>query len=204
MAPEQILGKPVDQRTDLYALGCLLHKMLTGEPVFEHRSELMLPETLVLELLAKAPDDRPPHADEVWRRLASWPPERGDPATALTPLGRGRSAAFLPTPDGTGRAPGPLLGRVSTTRPTGVTHASAAHLPHEGTPSLQGTGRAFRNSPTVAAPMPAPPQRGIRSSQFVALRQRHPWSTAARRWPSDEPQQAEKRSQRGSALGATT
>ncbi|MEK8170896.1 serine/threonine-protein kinase [Streptomyces sp. M19] len=107
MAPEQILGKPVDHRTDLYALGCLLHKMLTGESVFEHRSELMLPglildhppiplsdlrpdtpsdlETLVLELLSKAPNDRPAHAGEVWRRLATWLPERGDPAAALTP-----------------------------------------------------------------------------------------------------------------------
>lgn len=38
-----------------------------------------------LELLSKAPDDRPAHAGEVWRRLATWLPERGDPAAALTP-----------------------------------------------------------------------------------------------------------------------
>ncbi|MEV4427716.1 serine/threonine-protein kinase [Streptomyces sp. NPDC049602] len=107
MAPEQVLCKPVDHRTDLYALGCLIHKMLTGDPVFEHRSELMLPglildstptplrdlrpdtpsdlEALVLELLAKDPRDRPAHAGEVWQRLAPWLPERGDPAAALTP-----------------------------------------------------------------------------------------------------------------------
>ncbi|MEU4108037.1 serine/threonine-protein kinase [Streptomyces sp. NPDC027717] len=107
MAPEQVLCKPVDHRTDLYALGCLTHKMLTGEPVFEHRSDLMLPglildcppiplrdlrpdvpsdlEALVLQLLAKDPRDRPAHAGEVWQRLAPWLPERGDPAAALTP-----------------------------------------------------------------------------------------------------------------------
>ncbi|WP_328671984.1 serine/threonine-protein kinase [Streptomyces sp. NBC_00328] len=107
MAPEQVLSKPVDHRTDLYALGCLLHKMLAGEPVFEHRSELMLPglildrpptplrdlrpetpgelEALVLQLLAKEPHRRPAHAGEVWQRLASWLPERGDPAAALVP-----------------------------------------------------------------------------------------------------------------------
>lgn len=107
MAPEQIKGKQVDQRTDLYALGCLLHKMLTGEPVFAHDSDLMLPglildhpptplrelrpetpgdlEELILQLLAKDPRARPAHAGEVWQRLAGWLPERGDPAAALTP-----------------------------------------------------------------------------------------------------------------------
>ena len=81
MAPEQIKGKQVDHRTDLYALGCLLHKMLTGEPVFAHDSDLMLPglildrpptplrelrpeipgdlEELILQLLSKDPRARP-------------------------------------------------------------------------------------------------------------------------------------------------
>ncbi|MFM9613228.1 serine/threonine-protein kinase [Streptomyces niveiscabiei] len=107
MAPEQVTGDPVDARTDLYALGCLIHEMLTGRPVFEHESSLAVPslhaeaeppplrhlrpdvpeeiETLVLELLAKKPADRPEHAGRVYQRLAAHTPAPGAPENALAP-----------------------------------------------------------------------------------------------------------------------
>ncbi|MET9555281.1 serine/threonine-protein kinase [Streptomyces sp. NPDC006645] len=107
MAPEQVRGAAVDRRTDLYALGCLLHEMVTGETLFSDESPLLVPslhhdaaptplrdlvpdvpaefESLVLELLAKEPDDRPAHAGEIYRRLAAWLPAAGSPESALVP-----------------------------------------------------------------------------------------------------------------------
>ncbi|WP_354642072.1 protein kinase domain-containing protein [Kitasatospora camelliae] len=87
MAPEQALAAGVDPRSDLYALGCLLHEMLTGDAPFtaptalgvlrRHVDEPPPPlrelrpdvppalERLVLALLAKQPGDRPADAQQV-------------------------------------------------------------------------------------------------------------------------------------------
>jgi len=93
IAPEIAVGEDrVDARADLYALGCLAYFLLTGTLVFQDvnpvsmalkhvqqppdppssRSELPIPpklEELVMQCLAKKPDDRPPSAHEVARRL---------------------------------------------------------------------------------------------------------------------------------------
>ena len=52
MSPEQIEERPVDRRTDIYALGVILFECLTGEPPFKGVNAI---ETLMLHVTRKAP-----------------------------------------------------------------------------------------------------------------------------------------------------
>jgi ABC-type branched-subunit amino acid transport system substrate-binding protein/DNA-binding beta-propeller fold protein YncE/predicted Ser/Thr protein kinase len=71
IAPEQIRGDPVDGRADQYALACLLHECLTGEPPFRGTKAALL-----FAHLEKEPP-APPGLEEVMRRaLAKNPADR--------------------------------------------------------------------------------------------------------------------------------
>ncbi|MFJ9625526.1 protein kinase [Streptomyces sp. NPDC101181] len=107
MAPEQAMGGAVGPYTDLYALGVVLHELLSGDvpfagstalgvlhrhlyeppaPVRRTRPEIPVPlEALVLRLLAKDPGDRPSSAREVYEELAPLLPRHGTPTGPLDP-----------------------------------------------------------------------------------------------------------------------
>jgi serine/threonine-protein kinase len=106
MAPEHASGEPVDARSDIYSLGCVLYAMLTGDPPFSgdvpaavlHQQISAAPrppseinrrvgrdlDALVLQMLAKAPADRPQSAADVRDRLRGAPAPASLPPTAAT------------------------------------------------------------------------------------------------------------------------
>src|SRR5262245_60555296 len=91
-APEQIEGKPVDGRADVYSLGCLLNECLTGEVPFPRDSELAVLWGHVHEAPPKASERNPdlPHAvDSVFARaLAKKPEKRYETCNELTAAAR--------------------------------------------------------------------------------------------------------------------
>ncbi|WP_432831001.1 protein kinase domain-containing protein [Dactylosporangium sp. CA-092794] len=147
MAPEQILAGLSGPASDVYALGCTLHEMLCGQPVFAGSTTYTLmnkqvdeaptpvralrPEVpaevdeLVLAMLEKKPEDRPAGAGEVFARLVPF-------AVDLTPLPGILHPPSAPSP---ARMYATVLGRVFATTPPSAEEPPVADRPPATAPA---------------------------------------------------------------------
>ena len=97
MAPEQLEGKDTDERSDIWALGCVLYEMATGVRAFEGKSQASLIATIMHtdpRPLREVAPASPPALDRLIREcLAKDPEERrqsaGDIRLELNRIARG-------------------------------------------------------------------------------------------------------------------
>jgi len=87
MSPEQVEGKEVDGRSDIFSLGAVLYEMVTGKKAFEGKSQLSVASTILEKEPAPISSIKPmtpPALDHAIRRcLAKDPEERWQTARDL-------------------------------------------------------------------------------------------------------------------------
>lgn len=191
MAPEQAMGGAVGPYTDLYALGVVLHELLSGDvpfagstalgvlhrhlyeppvPVRHIRPEVPEPlEALVLHLLAKDPQHRPGSAQEVYERLALLLPARGMPTGAPLDPTRPFLRPHAPWPD---RARTPASQPAPLAPPAAEKRDVAAAV--DEVKRLLGEGRITQAVDILGAILPtAAEQHGVHSPVVRTLRKQY-------------------------------
>jgi serine/threonine-protein kinase len=143
MAPEQVRGRTIDSRADLYAMGVVLYLMVTGATPFQHHTE---PADLLRAHLTEEP--RPPSTvarqpiaaaldDVILRALAKDPDDRfrtaEEFASAIAVLRRAGPPAPMPLPS---REPEPAT---EPTRPSAAAVVETA------------VGASAADGPTIVA-----------------------------------------------------
>jgi serine/threonine protein kinase/Tol biopolymer transport system component len=87
MSPEQVEGKELDGRSDIFSLGAVLYEMLTGQRAFEGKSQLSVASAILEkepEPISSVKPMTPPTLDHAIRRcLAKDPEERWQTARDL-------------------------------------------------------------------------------------------------------------------------
>jgi eukaryotic-like serine/threonine-protein kinase len=191
LSPEQAGGQPVDERADLYSLGCVLYEMLTGRvpfradtpiaTMYRHVNEDAPPpstiapvqpelEDVVLRCLEKDPKRRFASAAELEAALLAVPLARGGDTMRLENVGAAETQPVGPVdaaetqPVGPGNA---VAGGAIAAGAIGAVAADNAETEPVPAAAADGGGLGSRRT----APSHAPPRRIARG--------RRPWLIAA-------------------------
>ncbi|MEU0255851.1 serine/threonine-protein kinase [Streptomyces sp. NPDC006184] len=152
VAPERFTGRPVDGRSDLYSLACVVQEILTGAPPFQredHVELLWAHQCDTPPALSEKRPDIPAGADEVLlRALAKVPDDRYDTCMEFVAALRTAVGAVGPR----GRTPTLVDLRVNAPCPAPGTEPRPGARPRPGTEP--GTDRmAVPGPPAWAGPV---------------------------------------------------
>jgi serine/threonine protein kinase len=179
IAPEQIEGRSVDHRADIYSLGCVLYECLTGQVPFRRDTQTALmwahvnePSPPVTAVLPNAP----PAIDAVLARaLAKSPDARYGSATELVAdasaalaqgIGRATTQQTVPQelrPADTAAVPSPIPSTSAPPTPPMPSQTTPTPAPTPPGPTVPSP-----TAPGPTAPSPAPARGSRAKLQLIA------------------------------------
>ena len=205
MAPEQLTREPVDERTDLYSLGCVFYEALSGKKAFDgdsmsdvidkHINHDLIPLHVIaphvppwlgawcMRLMAQKPDERPIGAQQAIEEFRAW--ERMPAMVPYMPymgMYPGDPSASQPMyAPGTGSVPVPGTGAV----PVGAEYLPVAQVVAEPVVAAQVVyeTQPYTETAAITTPLAKPPARSGPPSRSVSSAHRLPAGSAAAKKP---------------------